>query len=79
MTGVDLTKQVSKSNNYMATRLRGEMSFTTDDLDEISRALGVSVEDIISAAVQAMLSQSSYGLAAKDADPRIGKDDIPEW
>ncbi|MET3206278.1 UNVERIFIED_ORG: transcriptional regulator with XRE-family HTH domain [Arthrobacter sp. UYEF13] len=47
VSGLALAAQIGKSQNYVATRLSDEMSFTADDIEAIAAALRVSLADLV--------------------------------
>ena len=53
VSGVELAARTGKSQSYMSKRLRNEMSFTANDIDEICEALGEDLFELLRAAVLA--------------------------
>jgi len=43
-----LAREVGVSDMWISRRMRGETDFTVSDLDQVARALGVPVENLIS-------------------------------
>lgn len=50
LSGIKFAAQVGMSQNYLATRLRDEKSFTVDDLERICRYFDVDVREFVEAA-----------------------------
>ena len=53
ISGVQLAKMTGKSQSYMSKRLRNEMSFTANDIDEICEVLKEDLFELLRAAVLA--------------------------
>lgn len=47
MSGVQLAKQIGKSQPYFSRRLNGAVAFDLDDLEAIARVLDVDITDLI--------------------------------
>jgi len=57
MSGAQLAVKIGRSQSYMSKRLRGESSFSANDIDAICRVLDVDILGLLTAAVRAMRRQ----------------------
>lgn len=53
MSGAQLAARVGRSQTYIARRLRGDSSFTANDVEDICKVLGQDLADFLTAAVRA--------------------------
>lgn len=47
MSQAALARELGRTENYVSRRLRGEVSFSVDDLDQVARVLDFSPEDLV--------------------------------
>lgn len=47
ISGVELAEKISRSQNYVSKRLRGELPFTVEDLEMIAPALHLTPEELV--------------------------------
>lgn len=47
ISGAALSRLTGMSQNYIAKRLRGELPFTLNDLESVSKALGLSPSEVL--------------------------------
>jgi transcriptional regulator with XRE-family HTH domain len=57
VSGNHLAGKIERSQSYMSKRLRGESSFTANDLENICRVLDKDLLELLVAAVRRMRSQ----------------------
>ena len=53
ISGAQLARATDRSQSYMSKRLRAEVSFTANDVEDICEALDVNLEALLVAAVRA--------------------------
>ncbi|SDK81218.1 helix-turn-helix transcriptional regulator [Arthrobacter sp. ok362] len=53
ISGAQLASETSRSQSYISKRLRNEVAFTVNDIEEICDALGEDLLDLVAAAVRA--------------------------
>lgn len=53
ISGAQLASKAERSQSYISKRLRGDASFTANDVEDICEALGVDLLDLLAAAVRA--------------------------
>lgn len=54
MSGAQLASMINRSQSYMSKRLRGESSFTANDVEVICKVLEVDLLHLITAAIRNM-------------------------
>lgn len=47
MSQAALARELGRTENFISRRLRGEVSFSVDDLDQVARALDVPLENLV--------------------------------
>lgn len=52
ISGVELAKKAGVSQNYISKRLRDEMPFTLNDVEVIANILGLTFEELATAAAE---------------------------
>jgi transcriptional regulator with XRE-family HTH domain len=56
MSGAELARKTDRSQGYINKRLRDEVAFTANDIEDICDALGVDLMALIHAAVRASVA-----------------------
>ena len=57
VSGAQLASKINRSQSYMSKRLRGEASFTANDLETICRVLEKDLLELLTAAVRRIRSR----------------------
>lgn len=65
MTNTQLIEKSGLRTTYYYARLRGDASFTTNDVDKLARALGISGEDVFTTATTSLITVSGPELARR--------------
>ena len=58
-SGAQLAGMIGRSQSYMSKRLRGESSFTANDIETICRVLNMDLLELLTAAVARVRSRRS--------------------
>lgn len=53
VSGAELARETARSQTYLSKRLRAEVPFSTNDVEDICKVLGVDLLALLSAAVRA--------------------------